>query len=283
MKKFLLASTAAVGALTLVSAAQAEFTVLATIDKEKIVTVTETITVAKVVDIDADVISLPDKAAEALALINQENFDNQACTNCAEKTDFMNDSFSGNSGIVTWNQSSGNMNNQGNAVAVSVDFTGGTAPPPGVDPEGTGFAEAQSHGEQRTENNTIESVNIIFRDAFMNNSGNNNSGILLLNQSAGNINNQANSVAIAVAFADEGVALAESDLGQWTTGNTILESDINFEDPEMAPVFVGINKTVEINNSLNGTTGVLGVNQTAGNASNQGNFFSIASVAGTGS
>jgi hypothetical protein len=285
MKKFLLASTAAVGALALASTAQAEFTVDATIDKEKTVTVTETITVNKFVEIFADVFSLPDKAAEALALVNQENFDNEACSNCAEKTDLINNSFVGNSGIVTWNQTTGNMNNQGNAVAVSVDFTGGTPPPP---PNGTltddpGFADAQSHGEQRVENNEIESVNIVFRDAFLNNSANTNSGILLLNQSAGNINNQANSVAIAVSFSNEGVALAESDLGQWTTGNTILESDLNFDDPEGAPVFVGINKTAEINSSLNSNSGVIGFNQTVGNASNQGNFFSVASVSGTGS
>jgi hypothetical protein len=97
-----------------------------------------------------------------------------------------------------------------------------------------------------------------------------------MNQSAGNVNNKSNELSLAVAFADEGVALSEADLGQWTTGNFVGESDGT--GPDGAPAGDGINKAATINGSLNGNQGVIGVNQSVGNLANQGNVFSLAGV-----
>lgn len=293
MRTKLLAGTAILGLLGYAGAAQADVFVDATIDKTKTVTVTETINVTKTVDIDAAVDSTAEKAAEALALVNQRNEGNEACTNCAEKQDIINNSFNTNAGIVTWNQSSGNMNNQANAIAASADTF---VPSDGqdIDGTGTGFAEAQASAEQINgdrdgEANTIDTVNIVFRDSVMVDSGSDNAGVLFLNQASGNMNNQTNELALAVAFADEGVALSEADLGQWTTGNAVRESDRAQTNPDAVddpdtPVDesvqsgIGIVKTVAMRGSLNGNQGVIGVNQSAGNLGNQGNTFSLAGV-----
>jgi hypothetical protein len=281
MRKKLLAGTAILGLLSAAGAAQADVDVDATIDKTKTVNVNETIDILKEVNIDAFVDSDAEKAAESLALVNQRNEGNDACSNCAEKQDIIADSFNNNAGLVTWNQSSGNMNNQANAVAAAVDRfvrrdddDDDNGPTNG---NGTAFAEAQASAEQINgdrdgEPNTVDSVNIVFRDALMTGSGNGNSGVLFLNQSAGNMNNQVNELSMAVAFDDEGVALSEADLGQWTTGNRVGES----ANGEIEGV--GIAKSARMSDSLNGNTGVLGVNQSAGNMANQGNVFSLAGV-----
>ncbi|RDD62665.1 hypothetical protein DRB17_05750 [Ferruginivarius sediminum] len=280
-----MAGTAVLGVLGYAGAVQADVFVNATIDKVKTVNVNETINVDKFVNIDAFVDNNALKAAESLALVNQRNEDNEACTNCAEKQDIINDSFNTNSGLVTWNQAAGNMNNQANAISASVDnFVPGDGDD-GGDPESepTGFAEAQASAEQINGDrdgeggaNTVDSVNILFRDARLIASGNGNSGVLFLNQSAGNMNNQVNELSLAVAFADEGVALSEADLGQWTTGNFVGESDGSV--PGGDPAGDGINKAATINGSLNGNAGVIGVNQSVGNLANQGNVFSLAGV-----
>jgi hypothetical protein len=289
MRKALLAGTAILGVLGYAGMVQADVFVNATIDKFKTVTVNETIDVEKDVFIDAFVDNDAEKAAQSLALVNQRNENNEACTNCAEKQDIIADSFNENSGLVTWNQAAGNMNNQANAIAGSVDNfvpgDPGNGNGNGDDPasEATGFAEAQASAEQINgdrdgENgaNTVDSVNILFRDARLIASGNGNSGVLFLNQSAGNMNNQVNELSLAVAFADEGVALSEADLGQWTTGNFVGESDGT--DNQGNPAGDGINKAATINGSLNGNAGVIGVNQSLGNLANQGNVFSLAGV-----
>ena len=287
MRKLLLAGTAmAAASMLTATGAWAEVDVDATITKNKDITVTETITVTKDVDlvamIDRDVV----KAAESLAIINQSNYDNMACGNCAEKQDFITDSFSGNSGILTFNQAGGNMNNQGNVVSTAVDFEGRVPPPttppndelPGngeapADPSG-GFAEAQAHGGQVNQDNLVDSVNLLFRDSIMTGSVNQNSGIAFVNQASGNMNNQANALSLAVSLEVEGVALAESDLGQLNTNN------YNGESRRTADSDFGAIKTAQMSGSVNGNQGIVGVNQSAGNLANQGNIFSVSMVQG---
>ena len=310
MRKLLLASTAACGTVLGATWAHADVFVQATVEKDKDVFITEFIEVQKTIEIDASIDIDTDKAAESLAIVNQSTHTNEACTNCAEKSDLIDVSLNDNSGIVTWNQSSGNMNNQGNAIATSVDLI--VSPPDDAPPsEDFGFADAQASGTQITGDtgtpapqlqddtdpvnaptdgvqrgsNVVDTINLVFRDVIMQGSGNSNSGILFANQTNGNMNNQANALAVAVSFSEDGVALAESDLGQWNTGNTVQESD-NFSgsgDVQLQDG-VGINKTASITGSLNSNTGIVGVNQTSGNMANQGNFYSVAFVqVGSGS
>lgn len=290
--KAMLCAGVATTALLIATAASADVFVEADINKTKDIDVTETITITKIINLDVAVVVVPTKAAESTGIINQVNDDNEACGNCAEKRDEIIGSIGNggqNSGIVNVNQSSGNMNNQGNAVSVAVDFvvippTTPTPNDPGdpVDPDG-GFAHSQAHIEQvngeeseEGEGNLVDTVNLLFRDAVIEASINGNQGIVNVNQSPGSMNNQANLVSLAVSFADGGVALSEADLGQVNSWNDVHESDatpVSGQNP-----LIGINKNADITGSINNNTGIIGVNQAAGNMANQANNVSAAVV-----
>jgi hypothetical protein len=296
----------ATAALLIANAASADVFVEADINKTKDITVTENITITKTINLDVIVSIAPGKAAEADGIINQVNQDNEACGNCAEKADTIIDSIGGgtsgqNSGIVNVNQSSGNMNNQGNAVSVAVDFVKvpptlppDVPPPPPGQVGNSGFANSQAHIEQvngeedeQGEGNLVDTVNLLFRDALIETSINDNQGIVNVNQSPGQMNNQANLVSLAVSFVSledgaGGVALSEADLGQVNVANDAQESD---SDPtSTSNPLVGINKTASIDGSINGNTGIVNVNQASGNMANQANNVSAAAVIiGTGS
>jgi len=265
MRKWLLISLAVSLVLGLATAF-ADVTVTATIDKTKDKTVSETLTKTKIVDLNVLVIATPDKFSESEAIINQRNFENEACENCAEKRDLLIGSGTGNAGVLTINQAAGNMNNQGSAVSIAVDVPTPPSETPGTE---TGFAEAQASASQYNLDNLVESINIIFREARIESSLNDNTGVVHVNQSAGNLNNQANALSIAISF-DAGVALAESDLGQFNTGNTVSESQVGAGFAQSEP------KTAAITGSVNGNSGVIGVNQSAGNMANQANVVSFA-------
>ena len=309
MRTVLYAGVATCALLT-ASAASADVFVEADINKTKDITVTQNITIIKTIDLSVLVSIVPDKAAEATGIINQENYNNKACGNCAEKLDEIIGSIgggaeNGNTGIVNVNQSSGNMNNQGNAVSVAVDAVRPPGspppqvpPPPTADPVGGGFANSQAHIEQVngveareastaqvSAPNIVDTVNLLFRDAVIRNSINENTGIVNVNQSPGSMNNQANLVSVAVSLispGEGGVALSEADLGQVNGFNQVYESD---SDPESdtTPLF-GINKSAEIRGSITGNVGIIGVNQASGNMANQANNVSAAAVVvgGTG-
>jgi len=254
--------------------AYADVTVLATIDKDKDKFVLEQITKDKFVELHVAVDVIVIKAAESDALVNQRNFANEACENCAEKQDIIENSGNTNSGIVTVNQAAGNMNNQASAVSVAIDVRTerpGGEPPVPADPNDRGFAEAQAAADQRNDNNLVESVNLLFRDTLISGSFNGNTGVVHVNQAAGNMANQANVLSLAVAFTP-GVALSEADLGQVNTFNTVLESDNG------GTVFVGVHKSATITASVNGNTGIVGVNQSSGNMANQANVVSFAAT-----
>lgn len=300
MRKLLLATAMAVFGLGFGSA-NADVTVTATIDKDKDVGlasdfqdqpgepnhtdgITEHVTKNKTIDLVLTVTVTPDKAAESLALINQTNNRNDACSNCAEKRDEIIGSISSDTGIVDVNQASGNMNNQGNAISVAVDFLrvpgDGGDPPPEVGNQG--FAEAQSavdqvNGKRRAPeqrfSNTVDAIDLFFRDALIDNSIINNTGIVNVNQSPGNMANQANALSFAVSFADDGgVALSEADLGQINQRNRVRESGDGLAPP------IGINKSATITGSINGNQGVVTANQSSGNMANQANNLSLAVV-----
>lgn len=259
------------------SSAIADVDVLVTVNKDKDICVNELITITKeidiIVEVDIDVL----KAAEANGLINQANFDNDACENCAEKIDQILDSVNQNEGIASVNQSSGNNNNQGSVLTAAID----SATPPGGGPPGSdpgepagnlGYADAQAHVDQRngiTEaqnprveaGNAVNSYFILFRQSEIIRSVNGNGGLTMVNQATGQMNNQANNVAIAVALAGGGVALSESDLGQETANSISSESDAT--------------KVALIDTSVNFNRGVTLVNQSSGNMGNQANELSV--------
>jgi hypothetical protein len=251
--------------------AYADVQLYVTVYKEKDVSIYEEINVSKDIDIDATVDIDVLSSAEADAYINQENFTNRACENCAEKTDTIFDSVNENAGIATVNQAAGNNNNQASSIAVAVDARVGQDGDTNTE---DGFGHAQAHAEQDNFANLVDAVNIIFRDALIDTSINDNLGIVHVNQATGNMNNQGNALAIGVSLVGDGVALAEADLGQVNCNNTVFESD---SEVSTEPGF-GINKTATITDSVINNQGVVGVNQTAGNMANQANVVAIAAA-----
>ena len=203
--KRLLIGLVGMGVLFWVTPALATVTVFAEIFKTKDIFIEETITIDKQVFLFADVFVEVEKAAESIAIANQDNFENEACTNCDEKTDLIFNSFNDNDGVVDGNQAAGNMNNQGNAVSVAVDTRVGSPPENGdvvVFQEEPGFAESQAHAEQQNFNNEVDTINLLFRDAAIIDSFNGNTGVVGFNQSPGNMNNQVNLASLAVALTD---------------------------------------------------------------------------------
>ncbi len=227
----------------------------------------------KDINVNVDVNLNPTKAAEADSVVNQGNFFAFACENCAEKTAYIYNSLNTNTGIINVNQAVGNFNNEGNVVSIAVDaFDGGQVPPPGS--PGNGFANAETAAEQINGANFIRSINIAFRQATIDTSIIDNKGIVGVNQSAGNINNQLNVVTLAVALQGN-VALTEADLGQRNVSARCLDDDSNGLDFQVVFEY-DTNKNSLLTNSINNNTGIVGVNQTVGNMANQANIANLA-------
>ena len=286
MRKEFLGLAAALLAGAIASPALADVTVTATITKTKAVTETESIDISKVAVIEADVaLTDPSNAAEALSLANVNNSGNlvdrispdegvdATITRTSTITGESADSVSNNTGIVGVNQDSGDNSNLGNLVSF------------GQTQNGQAFTNAEASVDQSNTANIVDwgpdgvfvpsddshdllDINIT---GTIDSAVNDNTGILGLNQNSGNNDNQTNAVAAAVgqSVADAsgvlgGIALAESDLGQVNSGNLVSEFHAT--------------KTAQIENSVNGNVGVVGVNQAVGNNSNQANVVSIAAT-----
>jgi hypothetical protein len=297
MKKALYATAGSALALILLAAnapAFADVNVTATINKTKDITVTEQITINKTVTITVASSFTPRDiraAAEANALLNVTNTGNivDGIDLSGEEHDphtpgvefgvhlnaTMTGGVTGNTGVFGVNQDVGNMVNQGNAVSIA-----------GVD-DTPSFANAQAEADQVNTFNTsydferlrdLEGELIPFEDlrgldpssflagkvATIDSSINDNTGIINVNQNAGNMNNQSNGVAVAIGLGAL-VALSESALGQTNAGNFSQEIETVKHD--------------DITGSINGNTGVVNVNQSVGNMNNQGNVVSIAAIA----
>lgn len=110
-------------------------------------------------------------------------------------------------------------------------------------------------GNEVTDIGTGHQVRI--RESF-----NESSGVLTINQNAGNANNQANVVAAAFGSADVGaLRLNDADVVQRLQNNTLTTN--------IDALRVGIH------DSFNDTTGIVGVNQVAGNLNNQANVVAL--------
>jgi len=296
MKRILFATTGialALAAAGIATPANADVDILANIRKDKDIRIIERITVNKTVTIVVGAIYDLSGAAEAQALLNVDNHGNRV--NGADPSDptadddlnpdldeeygihldaAMTRSMNDNRGVFGFNQDVGNMTNQGNVVSVA-----GIARFEAV-------ADAQAHAEQLNEDNVVieyerlrdlEGNLIVLTDpgaldpdtfaankrATMLNSVNDNTGIINVNQNAGNMNNQSNGVSAAVGIGAI-VALSDADLGQLNSGNQV---------DEVETVKVGT-----IQGSVNGNTGIVNVNQSTGNMNNQGNVVSLAAI-----
>jgi hypothetical protein len=276
-------------------AALADVFVTADIFKDKDVTETINIFIDKTITVNVNYNETVIGDAEAHTLVNQTNAHNRVDgarsgsddpDNTPGESGTLNydleldalilDSVSGNTGVVGVNQDVGNMVNQANAVSLAETISVSS------------ITESQAHAEQDNfDNEAIEFERLTFLDgtpvtpadlpidplaldpdktAYILNSVNNNEGIVGVNQNAGNNNNQANGVALAVGFGSH-VALAEADLGQYNAFNTV-ESFETFR-PDL------------IQGSINDNSGVVTVNQTTGNNNNQGSMISFSALTTT--
>jgi len=266
MKKwFALALTVLIAAVAI--PALADVTVTATINKTKDKFVTEFLEKDKFVTILVTTDLLLEGAAEVEAIVNVTNTGNVVDSHPDQEGDSfgirrhatLGDSVNDNSGILGVNRDVGNMVNQANVV--SFGFTDSP----------TAFLEAQAAVDQvNTGNQVFQNESELFdplvtdRSATIGGEGgsiNNNSGIVGVNQNAGNMNNQTNAVALAVGFGAF-VALSEADLGQFNVGNLVEE--------------IATNKADLIANSITGNAGIVSVNQSSGNMNNQAAVISMA-------
>jgi hypothetical protein len=279
-------------AVGMAAPASADVDVTVTVDKTKTITVTETITLNKDVTITANVDRELSRAAEASAMVNHtidnntvdrninntllNESDNGRMTRTATigpELDANGDpipgssSVSGNTGVTGVNQDVGAMANQGNVWSVGI-----TADDPS-DPDA--FADAQAEVDQSVIANVVDlndGDQVLFT-ALIENSVNDNIGLTAVNQNAGNMNNQDNTVAAAAGLSSAAaanlsgvaVALAEAALGQETTGNTVDEGNN----------LGGTTKLALISGSVNENIGITQVNQSVGNMGNQGNVAAV--------
>jgi len=254
-----------IGGLALVPAlAFADVDIDVDIEKDKRKIVFEKVVKLKAALILALVLKVTDQAAESETLVNQTNtgnfeFDFFAFSQSVGDVD-------GNSGITGVNLSSGNMNNQANAVSVAVaGSSASTVATIGSNDDsrlffGGSFAESQAASDQKNTRNKIAAESSGSSSMLSNVT---TSGITGVNQASGSMNNQANGVSVAVALAapgEGGIALSEADLGQFSSGNTA----ISFATGSSATI-TGVT-----------SSGITGVNQSSGNMNNQANVVSVA-------
>ncbi len=196
-------------------------------------------------------------------------------------------SFNDATGIANVNQSPGNLNNQGNEVAFSIGQAGielGSPAEPGtfrgmfceaevVSVQYNGILYHPENDTREAAPNTLTTGNQITRDSIET-SFNGFTGIANVNQSAGNLNNQGNAVAIAGGLSEQlttaqTVAKAATDimLAQNNAYNVMREGD-GFDAGNAA--------ADSITGSFNNSFGVSNVNQAAGSLNNQKNAVAIA-------
>lgn len=233
-------------------------------DKDKDVRVIELVAKLKVAIVFSGALIAPDGAAESDLVAQQDNIDNDVDHTGGEVQDDGNidldadisESVTFNNGITQLNQDVGNYVNQGNVLSVAVS----TAT--------TVFADSNASVTQRVDdsdvdtNGTFEEANPE-KDADITDSVNDNTGITMVNQNAGNTTNQINAVSLAIAQGGI-VALAEADLGQFNSDNTVDDfSTFKFTD---------------LTNSANRNTGITTINQNTGHMNNQGTVISFSGV-----
>ena len=257
--------------------ASADVSVVANLTKNRDIRITEEILGDKAFFIHVQPMLMPQGAAEAEAIINADNRNNSNVLDNLDVREMnliasIDGSIQTNTGVIGVNQDVGNFVNQGNVVAFAL-----------TDSE-TSFADAQAWTDQTNgtagdppDNTLIQFENdtgivdvpgkppgVIplnqSRTATITDAVTGNNGIVGVNQNAGDINNQHNSVAISVGLGAI-AALSESVLGQDSTNNQVTETNVA--------------RSNTITTSVNANVGITAVNQTSGNFNNQASVVSF--------
>jgi hypothetical protein len=219
----------------------------------------------------------PDARADAEAVKNDKNYNNEVEVGASSFTDNMNNSFTGFHGIGQSNQAAGQMNNQGNVASVAYvsdsNAYASALTAVGVSNKNNEFyANRQKDGREWFCNRDSA---VLTQTDNINNSFNDFVGIGQSNQSAGSMNNQNNAVAVAAGVDDGGsynkgffggkgnmVAMASGDLALTNASNKFCMDKVTF--------------TNNMNKSFNDFCGIGQSNQSAGNMNNQANVVAVA-------
>jgi hypothetical protein len=269
----LLVGTVAVPAL-------ADVTVTAVISKDKDVSVIETITKIKSVDLTAAVSLSTDAAAQAQAVVNVGNkasgvnvgerqFDcppGGPCTEISRTPSTLRreakllNAIQGNAGVIGVNQDAGALANQGNVVSL------------GMIDNPNAFANTQAEVSQANRDSRSNQLVVSGETGgdpltTITNSITDNTGIVGVNQNTGNLNSQTNAVAMVVGLGGQQVALSEAALGQANSGNFVSDS--------------GVVNANTITNVANNNVAIVGVNQASGSLNNQAAVVSFAAITST--
>lgn len=300
MKKLLMTAVAGLALAGMgASVANADATTNWTFTKNKTTTINEPTTITKIISINVtDTLPL-DSAASALVAINSSvtgaivgtahvvdpligvgpnqdgpvfpTFDGNEGNYDIHRSALITGSVLNNTGIGQLNQDVGNNSNQGNVVATGLVFGGND------------FADAEAYVEQLSTGNSARDAeafaNLVPVDgdpllggltlvplitATLDGSMNDNTGVFMANQNAGNNNQQHNALAAAIG-SNAFTALADAGLHQVNSGNTSY--DINTVKEDL------------ITNSVNSNTGIVAFNQSVGNNNNQATVVNVSAIA----
>ncbi len=123
-----------------------------------------------------------------------------------------------------------------------------------------------------TESDALTHDDDIFKSAVITSSVNTNSGIVMLNQDAGNMQNQANEISIALTDAGESIVDSQAWVEQINVENRAAQHEFPFPASPSAP----LDKFDLLASSVNSNTGIVSWNQSVGNMNNQTNALAIA-------
>lgn len=175
-------------------------------------------------------------ASSAQALVSQIQIGNVMEEGLTASLAIARDSFQNNRGIVGANQNSGNLNNQANVQVIARVSNGPL------------IQLGQATVEQRLVDNTMVTSGAAREDRIQNSFGG-TIGIAAINQSAGNLNNQANVMVINLGADPEFVALEESSLGAVNSGNRLIQGPPGPKSDVIVDSFAGFRGLAQINQS----------------------------------
>ena len=245
------------GALALVLTgaplAGADVFVTGHVEKHKTKKSFEFVKVVKVVKLRTFITPQIRSAAEAEVVKNQSNKigkENHYIQGGKSEAVIENSAGTGK-GMALFNQAPGNLNNQANEIVITSTS------------EKHAFAHAEVAVEQKNPYLTVYEYDTEKSTTIKNSSFTGTDGIVGVNQTSNDLNNQNNSLALSVAPGAV-VALGETDLGQTNADNTLNMAKVDRRDRILGP-------------GSSPNKGVFMYNQASGAMNNQANVVSIAS------
>lgn len=174
--------------------------------------------------------------SSAQALVSQIQIGNRMEEGLAASLAVVRESFQNNRGIIGANQNTGNLNNQAN-VQVIAHVAGGPT-----------IRLGEATVEQRLVDNTIVTSGVAREDRIENSFGG-TVGIVGINQSAGNLNNQANVVVLTLGKGSGFVALEDSSLGKVNSGNKLIQGSPGPKADVITGSFAGFRGLAQVSQS----------------------------------